>query len=360
MTSVPKSVTGNALLGAAKMARKDEFYTQLTDIEKELRHYKSHFEGKVVYCNADDPRVSNFFRYFSLNFEPLGLKKLITTSYKSQTWDLFSHNDSEQALILEYEGDKNGNRMPDPEEIEVRQLKGDGNFNSPECVEHLKQADIVVTNPPFSLFKEYVAQLIDYEKQFLIIGNMAAVTYKEIFPFIQANRVWYGPSIRSGDREFGVPDDYPLAAAGTRVDADGNKFIRVKGVRWFTNLDYPERHEDLFLYKRYAPAEYPTYVNYDAIDVASYKDIPCDYDGVMGVPITFLDYFNPDQFEIIGNSDDMAQMKEIGVKPVGEEFIAAYKAAGGTGHRSPGMRMLGLLEPKARPVFKRILVRRKR
>lgn len=188
MTSLP-NVAGNALLGAAKKARKDEFYTQLTDIEKELRHYKAHFEGKVVYCNADDPRVSNFFRYFSLNFEALGLKRLVTTSYRSQTWDLFSQNDSDRALVLEYEGDKNGNRMPDPEEIEVRDLKGDGDFNSPECIDLLKQADIVVTNPPFSLFKEYVAQLIEHEKKFLIIGNMAAVTYKEIFPFIQANKV---------------------------------------------------------------------------------------------------------------------------------------------------------------------------
>lgn len=350
----------NRSLGAAKLARKDEFYTQLTDIEKELRHYKPHFAGAVVYCNADDPRVSNFFRYFSLNFEALSLKKLITTSYKSQTWDLFSQNDSDRALVLEYGGDKNGNRTPDPSEIGVRELEGDGDFNSAECVKMLKQADIVVTNPPFSLFKEYVAQLIQYEKKFLIIGNMAAVTYKEIFPFIQQNKLWYGRSIRSGDREFGVPADYPLTAAGSRIDADGKRFVRVKGVRWFTNLDYPERHEDLFLYKKYTPEEYPTYVNYDAIDVASYKDIPCDYDGVMGVPITLLDYYNPDQFEILGNSDDMAQMKEIGVRPVGHEFIQAYRAAGGTGHRSAGMRMLGLMEPKPRPVFKRILVRRKK
>jgi hypothetical protein len=359
MTVLP-TAAGNALLGAAKMARADEFYTQLTDIEKELRHYKTHFAGKVVYCNADDPRVSNFFRYFSLNFEALGLKKLVTTSYRSQTWDLFSQNNSDRALLLEYEGDRNGNRMPDSDEIEVKDLEGDGDFKSAECIKLLEQADIVVTNPPFSLFKEYVAQLIEHEKQFLIIGNMAAVTYKEIFPYIQANKIWYGQSIRSGDREFGVPADYPLTAAGTRVDADGNKFVRVKGVRWFTNLDYPARHEDLVLYKKYTPAEYPTYVNYDAIDVASYKNIPCDYDGVMGVPITLLDYYNPDQFEIIGNSDDMQQMKQIGVKPIGHEFIQAYQEAGGTGHRSAGMRMLGLLEPKPRPVFKRILVRRKK
>lgn len=353
------STVTNRNLGAAKVGRKDEFYTQLSDIEKELRHYKKHFKGKVVYLNCDDPRVSNFFHYFSHNFERFGLKRLIATCYKNQDMDLFSQNDAEQAVWLEYNGDKDGNRVPDIDEIGVHPLKGDGDFRSPESIELLKQADIVVTNPPFSLFKEYVAQLMEYEKQFLIIGNMNAVTYKEIFPLFQNNKIWYGPSIRSGDREFGVPADYPLTAAGTRVDENGNKFVRVKGVRWFTNLDYPERHEDLILYKKYEPADYQTYVNYDAIDVASYKDIPYDYDGVMGVPITLLDYFNPAQFEIIGNSEDMAQMKQIGVAPVGHEFIEAYKAAGGTGNRTAGMRMLGVTEPKARAVFKRILVRRK-
>lgn len=359
VTTTPIASSGQRSLGDAKVAKKDEFYTQLSDIEKELRHYRKHFKGKVVYLNCDDPRVSNFFHYFSHNFERLGLKKLIATCYKSQDMDLFSKNTAEHAIWLEYGGDKDGNRVPGTDEIGVHQLEGDGDFRSPESIELLKQADIVVTNPPFSLFKPYVAQLIEHKKQFLIIGNMNAVTYKEIFPLFQNNQIWYGPSIRSGDREFGVPDDYPLTAAGTRVDAAGNKFVRVKGVRWFTNLDYPERHEDLILYKKYAPGAYESYVNYDAIDVPSYKDIPCDYDGVMGVPITLLDYFNPDQFELIGNSEDMAQMKEVGVRPVGEDFIAAYKAAGGTGNRTAGMRMLGLTEPKARAVFKRILVRRK-
>lgn len=356
---MPTAAAGNSLLGAAKVGRKDEFYTQLSDIEKELRHYRKHFKGKVVYLNCDDPRVSNFFHYFSHNFERLGLKKLIATCYKNQDVDLFSQNAVEQAVWLEYNGDKDGNRVPNIDEIGIHPLEGNGDFRSAESIELLKQADIVVTNPPFSLFKEYVAQLIEHQKQFLIIGNMNAVTYKEIFPLFQKNLIWYGPSIRSGDREFGVPDDYPLTAAGTRIDAHGNKFVRVKGVRWFTNLDYPERHEDLILYKKYNPTDYPKYVNFDAIDVASYKDIPCDYEGVMGVPITLLDYFNPEQFELIGNSEDMAQMKEVGVRPVGDEFISAYKAAGGTGNRTAGMRMLGLMEPKARAVFKRILVRRK-
>ena len=351
--------SGQRSLGDAKVAKKDEFYTQLSDIEREIRHYRKHFDGKVVYLNCHDPRVSNFFPDFSKHFGRLGLKRLIATCYKNQDVNLFSQNVDEQAVWLEYDGDRDGNRVPSIDEIGVHPLSGDGDFRSAESIELLNQADIVVTNPPFSLFKEYIAQLIAHDKQFLIIGNMNAVTYKEIFPLFQKNMVWYGPSIRSGDREFGVPADYPLTAAGTRVDEHGNKFVRVKGVRWFTNLDYPERHEDLILYKRYNAADYPKYVNYDAIDVASYRDIPVDYDGVMGVPITLLDHLNPDQFELLGNSEDMAQMKDIGVAPVGEEFIEAYKAAGGTGNRTAGMRMLGLTDPKARAVFKRILVRNK-
>lgn len=349
----------NGNLATAKAGRKDEFYTQLSDIEKELKHYRKQFEGKVVYCNCDDPRASNFFRYFSFNFEKLGLKKLVAACYKNQESDLFSQNDAEKAIYLEYEGDKDGDRIPGANEIAVKHFDGDGDFRSAESIELLKQADIVVTNPPFSLFKEYVAQLVEYDKKFLIIGNMNAVTYKEVFPLFQSNRMWYGPSIRSGDREFGVPAEYPLTAAGTRSDEEGNKFVRVKGVRWFTNLDYAERHEDLILYKSYSPELYPKYVNFDAIDVSSYKDIPADYDGVMGVPITLLDYFNPDQFDIVGNSDDSDMMRELGVKPLGREFIDAYRGQGGTGHYSPGMRMLGLMEPKPRIVFKRFLVRRK-
>ncbi len=353
------SATSNSSLGDARRAKKDEFYTQLADIERELRNYKKHFAEKVVYCNCDDPRVSNFFHYFSYNFEKLRLKKLITTCYKSQASDLFSQNDSEQAIYLEYEGDKNDNRVPDPDEIGIKPLMGDGDFRSVESIELLKQADIVVTNPPFSLFREYIAQLVEHNKQFVIVGNMNAVTYKEVFRLIKSNKLWYGPSIRSGDREFGVPADYPITAAGSRVDAEGNKFIRVKGVRWFTNLDFPERHEDLILYKKYSPDEYPTYVNYDAIDVSSYKDIPYDYDGVMGVPVTLLDYLSPEQFEIIGNSDDAEMMHDIGVRPLGDQFIQAYRAGGGTGRRTAGMRMLGLMEPQPRIVFKRVLVRRK-
>ena len=293
----------NRNLREAKKAKKDEFYTQLSDIENELRHYREHFRDKVVYCNCDDPRVSNFFHYFAYTFEALGLKKLVTTCYKSQRADLFSQHDSEQAIRLEYNGDKGGNRVPDPEEIGIFPLKGDGDFRSAECIELLKQADIVVTNPPFSLFREYIAQLMKYDKKFLIIGNMNAITYKEIFPLIRDNKMWYGPSIKSGDREFGIPDHYPLDAAETRVDADGKRYIRVKGVRWFTNLEYKQRYVDLILYKKYTPEEYPKYDNYDAINIDKTSDIPKDYKGVTGVPISFLDKYNPDQFDIVGITD---------------------------------------------------------
>ena len=309
---------GNENLRIANKAKKDEFYTQLSDIEKEIRHYKEHFKDKIVLCNCDDPRVSNFFHYFSYNFEKLGLKKLIATCYKNQDIDLFSQNNSERAIYLEYNGDKNGDNVPSIEEIGVKYLKGDGDFRSNECIELLKQADIVVTNPPFSLFREYVAQLVEYDKKFLIIGNVNAITYKEIFKLIKENKLWLGVSIHSGDREFGIPDDYPLNAVGYRIDENGRKFIRVKGVRWFTNLDYKERYEDIILYKTYKLEGYPKFENYDAINVNTTKDIPIDYEGIMGVPITFLDKYNPHQFEIIGLGISNSGI-EIGVKPYKEE-----------------------------------------
>lgn len=301
------TTAANSNLSAAKNAKKDEFYTQLSDIELELRHYRHHFQDKVVYLNCDDPRVSNFFRYFSSNFEELGLKKLIATCYKSEDTGHFSQSDSNQAVWLEYSGDKNSNNVPDAEEIGVTPLLGDGDFRSPESIELLQQADIVVTNPPFSLFREYVAQLVEHDKKYIILGNMNALTYKEIFPLFQSNQMWYGPSIRSGDREFGVPDDYPLTAVGSRIDEHGNKFVRVKGVRWFTNLDYADRHKDLILTKSYCPADYPKYANFDAIEVGKTAEIPADYEGLMGVPITFIDKYNPDQFEIIGSSKTLGK-----------------------------------------------------
>ena len=290
----------NKQLTGAKKAKKDEFYTQLADIETELKHYREHFMGKTVLCNCDDPRMSNFFYYFVLNFHFLGLKKLITTCYKNQNPDLCSENISEQAVYLVYEGEDIG--IPPNPTIAglVCPLKGDGDFRSKECIAFLEEADIVVTNPPFSLFREYVPQLLKYDKKFIIIGNINAVTYKEIFPLIQRDQVWLGPSIHSGDREFEIPSSYPLEAAGSRTDDEGRRYIRVKGVRWFTNLDFPQRHEELTLYKKYSPEEYPHYDNDDAINVDKVTDIPCNYDGVMGVPITYLDKHNPDQFEILG------------------------------------------------------------
>ena len=318
----------NNLLNDAKQAKKDEFYTQLSDIENELRHYKEHFRGKTVLCNCDDPRVSNFFHYFAFQFEALGLKRLITTCYKNQTPDLFSQHDCERAISLVYDGDKNGNRVPDPEEIGIHELQGDGDFRSAECIELLMQADIVVTNPPFSLFREYITQLFAFQKKLLILGNVNAITYKEVFPLIQENKLWLGASIHSGDREFGVPEDYPLESTGHRIDSQGRRFIRVKGVRWFTNLDYNERHEELILYKNYNPEDNPRYDNYDAIEVGKTGDIPMDYDGLMGVPITFLDKYNPAQFEIVGCSDNGAvpdQYKLPHFKKHNEPFINGQK-----------------------------------
>ena len=299
-TEMPAKTTQNKNLNEAKAAKKDEFYTQLSDIERELLHYKHHFRGKTVLCNCDDPRVSNFFHYFAYQFEHLRLKKLVTTCYKSQRPDMFSRHDSEKAIYLEYAGDLNNNRVPDPDEIGIKPLQSDGDFRNPECIELMRQADVVSTNPPFSLFREYVALLVEHKKNFLIIGNINAVSYKEIFQLIKENKLWLGPSIRSGDREFSVPEYYPLEAASCRIDSDGKKFIRIKGVRWFTNLDHKTRHEDMVLYKKYSADEYPKYDNYDAINVDKTVDIPADYAGVMGVPITFLDKYNPDQFEIIG------------------------------------------------------------
>ena len=269
-------------LNHARGAKKDDFYTQLIDIENELRYYRKHFKGKTVYCNCDDPRVSNFFHYFSYNFEDLGLKKLITSCYRNQNPDLFSQHGIERAIVLKYDGFRDGESVPRVKDIGVNQLAGDGDFRSEECINILKQADIVVTNPPFSLFREYIAQLMKYKKQFLIIGNVNAVYYKEFFPMIQSNKVWLGPSISSGDREFGVPDEYPINASSSRIDKNGNKFIRVKGIRWFTNLDHKKRHEELILYRQYTHEEYPHYDNYDAINVNFTKDIPENWGGANG------------------------------------------------------------------------------
>lgn len=285
----------NLNLRKASTAKKDEFYTQLSDIENELKHYKEHFKGKTVYCNCDDPRVSNFFHFFSYNFEKLGLKKLIATCYKNQDMDLFSENKSEQAIYLVYEGDKNDNKIPDPNEIGVKKLKGDGDFRSKECIELLKQADIVVTNPPFSLFREYVAQLIEYDKKFIIVGHQNAISYKEIFKLIKEDKMWLGYGFKGGAAHFINNHYVDYATAGNHQEG----MIRVSGVTWFTNLDISKRHEDLILYKTYNPKEYPKFDHYDAINVDKTNEIPIDYEGNIGVPITFLNKYSPEQFEII-------------------------------------------------------------
>ncbi|MCD8334784.1 MAG: adenine-specific methyltransferase EcoRI family protein [Clostridiales bacterium] len=322
-------------LGAAKTNKNDEFYTQLTDIEKELRYYRKHFRGKTVFCNCDDPFESNFFKYFVLNFNRLGLKKLIATCYS--TSPIMGHQlryrmeeDGQMAIAFGDEDstswyddgekrpykavvttvyDKTGDGgvdMLDVAELfksgenQLTELEGDGDFRSPECLALLDEADIVVTNPPFSLFRKYVSTLMEKQKHFIIIGNINAITYKEFFPLLKNNQIWIGASIHSGDRKFFVPDNYPLNASGCWIDENGRRFIRVKGVRWYTNLDIRQRHEEMILVKRYSPDTYPKYDNYDAIEVGKTSEIPCDYAGVMGVPVTFMDKYNPDQFEIIG------------------------------------------------------------
>ena len=328
----------NRDLSAAKAAKQDEFYTQYVDIQKEVEAYLEFdpdtFRGKVVYCNCDDPFESHFFKYFAANFNRLGLKKLVTTSYDG------SPIAGAQLAFFEYDEDNGKRQKPKAIAVEIEQVKdfdGDGatgiedvklflkknphnrtplaeggDFRSLECIALLKEADIIVTNPPFSLFREYMAQLVKHDKKFLIIGNVQAITYKEIFPLIEADKLWMGVTIHSGDREFRVPDHYPLNAAGWRVDENGVKYIRVKGVRWYTNLDHGRRHQKLPLMSmednlRFSKhkeikgkAAYDRYDNYDAIEVPFTDAIPSDYDGVMGVPVTFLDKYNPDQFEILG------------------------------------------------------------
>lgn len=288
----------NRNLHAARATKQDEFYTQLSDIEKELRHYTRHFKNKTVLCNCDDPTVSNFFHYFSHNFEKLRLKKLITTCYKNTDANLFSKHTAERGIYLEYDGDKNDNRVPDADEIGIHKLKGDGDFRSEECVELLKQADVVVTNPPFSLFREYVEQLDNSGKKFLIIGNMNAISYKEIFSLFKANRIWLG---YTHPVAFVVPDEYEMRSVRSWRDEAGTNWRSLGNACWFTNLDIEKRHEELITVKCYDPKEHSCYDNYNAIEVSRYKDIPNDYEGVMGVPVTFLDYYNPDQFEIVGS-----------------------------------------------------------
>ena len=289
----------NELLQKAKKSKSDEFYTQFSDIERELQHYGNHFKGKTVYCNCDDPRVSNFHKYFTVNFHELGLKKLISSCYRQQIDDLFSSCEHEHGYYSVYTGERN--TEGEPVGSEIIYFKGDGDFRSPECIELLEESDVVVTNPPFSLFREYVDQLVRFKKEFLIIGNINAITYKEIFQMIKNNEVWLGVNLGRGISGFIVPSHYELYGTETRIDNDGNRIVASNNCLWLTNLDTPVRHKELELSKRYSgnESEYQKYDNFDGINVDRTQDIPIDYDGAIGVPITFLHKFNPDQFEII-------------------------------------------------------------
>ena len=388
-------------LTAARAAKQDEFYTQYIDIQKEVEAYLEFdpdtFRGKVVYCNCDDPFESNFFKYFAANFNKLGLKKLVTTSYDGSPiagqGTLFPEynegNGKRQkpkalAVIVDHVKDEDGDGAINIDDVKLFlkrnkaariALKANdeyagGDFRSPECIALLKEADIVVTNPPFSLFKEYVAQLVEHGKKFLIIGNVQALTYKEIFPFIKANKLWMGVTIHSGDREFRVPDHYPLNAAGWRVDENGVKYIRVKGVRWYTNLDHGRRHQELPLMTmddnlRFSKhkeikgkAAYDRYENYDAIEVPFTDAIPSDYSGVMGVPISFVDKYNPDQFEIVGtlessDPDNPYRTRWYSAQDQKDAFFRRFGKPG-----SIPLNMSGVINDVK--VFKRILIRHRR
>ena len=327
----------------------------MSDIENELRHYREHFRNKTVFCNCDDPRISKFFHYFSYNFEQLGLKKLITTCYKSQSRDLFSQNDSERAIWLEYFGDKNGNRVPDPNEIGIHYLNGDGDFRSSECVELLQQADIVVTNPPFSLLNEYILFLHRHNKKFIVMCNHNVVHYTEIFPLIKNNEMWLGYNSNKTVK-FAMPDYYE------KWDeiVDGIKYGKVPSIGWLTNLDIKKRHEDLILYKTYNEQDYPKYENLDAIDVEKVAEIPYDYWGIMGVPDTLLDQYNPEQFEILGADGIPQYAEELNIAKIGEDWMKRYRAYGGTGHYTANMRSIVMTKngvPK-KP-YSRIFIRRK-
>ncbi len=312
-------MAGNSSLNAANKAKEDEFYTQLTDIEKEMRHYRKHFAGKTVFCNCDDPFESNFFKYFVLNFNRLKLKKLICTCYAGSSiankqislFDVKQTEESKQGkpykAIVTTVYDKTGDGGIDMDDIkelfksgenELTELEGDGDFASEECLALMDESDIIVTNPPFSLFRKYVATLMEHEKKFIIIGSQNAITYKEIFPLLASNAMWLGSY--TGDMSFAVPDTYEPRETRFWIDDDGQRWRSLGNIAWFTNLDLKKRHEEIILVKRYSPEQYPAYDNYNAIEVSRVADIPCDYAGVMGVPITFLDKYNPDQFEIIG------------------------------------------------------------
>ncbi len=373
----------NTNLANAKTAKNDEFYTQYPDIQKEINAYLDYdpnvFRGKTVLLPCDDPEWSNFTKFFAQNFELLGLKKLISTSYAPEskkykmpyqptlfeTQQPYFDNDKSKThgKIFVLTEDVSGDGRINIEDLQWQYLEGDGDFRSKEIKKLRDEADIIVTNPPFSLFREFVVWLIESEKQFAIIGNVNAISYKEVFPLIKNNKMWMGVSIHSGDREFGVPDTYPLEASGWRIDEKGNKYIRVKGVRWFTNIDHGRRHEPLqlmtmaknFKHSKHkeirGQKDYVHYENYDAIDIPFTDAIPSDYEGAMGVPITFLDKYCPEQFEIIGHPHGDYGL-ELGLKPYPRELKEINK----------GLRdgdLYYMKDGKPELPYRRILIRKK-
>lgn len=366
----------NKNLNAAKVAKKDEFYTQLSDIERELKHYWQHFRDKVVLCNCDDPYESNFFKYFALRFNQLGLKKLICTCYNgspvtgNELAFHFDGFDDDEPKKIAYKveitevKDENGDGAVDLSDVQYL-LKNDknvlsilktGDFRSQECIELLKEADIVVTNPPFSLFREYIGQLMEYKKKFLIIGSQKSIGCKEIFPLFQENKIWWGYGFKGAAAHFFSPYEDTATAGDHKKD-----MIRVSGVTWFTNLEIPKRSEEMDLVCRYSPDEYPRYENYNAIEVGKTTDIPFDYPGIMGVPITFLDKYCPDQFDIVGSNSSTDLCKMLGVQPLGQDWINRYRAAGGTGHNTANMVRIVYNDKSGKPkvAFQRIFIRNK-
>lgn len=366
----------NKNLNAAKVAKKDEFYTQLSDIERELQHYWKHFRGKVVLCNCDDPYESNFFKYFALRFNQLGLKKLICTCYNgspvtgNELAIHFDGFDDDEPKKIAYKveitevKDENGDGAVDLSDVQYL-LKSDrnvlsilktGDFRSQECIELLKEADVVVTNPPFSLFREYIGQLMEYKKKFLIIGSQKSIGCKEIFPLFQENKIWWGYGFKGAAAHFFSPYEDTATAGDHKKD-----MIRVSGVTWFTNLEIPKRSEEMDLVCRYSPDEYPRYENYNAIEVGKTTDIPFDYPGIMGVPITFLDKYCPDQFDIVGSNSSTDLCKMLGVQPLGQDWINRYRAAGGTGHNTANMVRIVYNDKSGKPkvAFQRIFIRNK-
>ena len=326
----------NTNLHSAKKEKNDEFYTQLSDIEKELMHYKDHFKNKVIFLNCDDPQYSNFWKYFELNFSAFGLKKLISTHFDK----------TKPTYKLEMISDVNGDGQIDHKDIIKTPLQQNGDFRSPECIELLQEADIVITNPPFSLFREYIAQLVEYDKRFLVIGNKNAITYKEIFPLMKDNKMWLGFNKGNGTMYFGQPHTDQLKSIPSY---------------WYTNLDIDKRHEKLILFREYSPEQYPKYDNYDAINVDKTADIPCDYDGIIGVPITFMDKYCPDQFEILGTSDNGLVADEYKTTPgLTQKFVDDYYRTGGKGSYKKGNPTAGLYKDGiATMIYKRIFIRNK-